>query len=427
MLKRVRFFFSANLVAVLLASALILSEPAPVKACPVPAPATLLALYLRSDLIFTADITSEKDGKILIDEEGYFNIEVLRNLKISSVLKGKPERNFVFTGSEYRNKKPAEETTDEMNFSYAPYEYKGYSKLKVGERYLFFFKKDSKTGQYVLTDSISGYKKLSDADLYIHKKRLNELKLIVKTKENQLEAITEWLVRLLEEPATRWDGVSDLRTSFEALEYEDKVDSEEKEPFVIDKDFNGSAPEIARQLSDSQKEYISSLVFSSIHQEMSGEFYYGLGNIIKHWDKSRLAMYAFSLLQTADKSDAVKVEGMMRYISRLLDDEELFNMIADYPVEDASEQNEEVNEEETAETADESENPTEEVDESVSETEQINDIEIKKSVESEQKTPKLTLAQKREKVLQDFINRYEYLLARGFPVEVETEDELAEK
>lgn len=438
MLKRFRFFFSANLVAVLFISTLILSESAPVKACPPPVPSTLLALYLRSELIFVADVTDEKDGKILIDDENYYRVEVIRNLKVSSILKGKPPRNFQFTDSEYRDKKTAESPANNENgteIRLIRYGYEGGSRIKTGERYLFFFRKDIEANDFSLTDSISGYKKLSDADLFIHKRRIQELKSIVRTKENQLGAITQWLIRLIEEPSTRWDGVYDLNESFNSLESNDESENEDesetKKAFVIDENFNSYTPEIAQNLSDSQKEYISSLAFSSFQQEIDDNFSrysYNLSDLVARWDKSRLVMYVFSFLQTADKSDALKVNAMMEYISGILNDDKLYEIVSDYPVvEDSPEKTEEITEEETAETADESENTTEEVAESVTETEQNNDVKTEKPAESEQKTPELTLAQKREKILQDFINRYEYLLARGFPVEVETEDELAEK
>src|SRR5688500_1471223 len=137
MLKRFRFLvISANLVAALFISTLILSKSEPVKACPPPVPKTLLELYLKSDLIFVADITDEKDGKLLIDDENYHRVEILRNLKVSSVLKGKPPRNFVYADSEYRDKKPVEPAADdesELNYEYFHYGYKGYSKLKSSE------------------------------------------------------------------------------------------------------------------------------------------------------------------------------------------------------------------------------------------------------------------------------------------------------
>lgn len=422
MLKRVRFVFSAALIAILSVSTLILSKPAAVKACPPPPPDTLLALYLRSDLIFLADVTDEKDGEILDDQEDYLYVEILRNLKISSVFKGKPKKNFVFTDTEYRDKKPSENPADTIQITFFQAGYKGSVKVEVGERYLFFFKKDteSETEKYELTDRISGFKKLSSADLHIYKKRIGELEKIVEKKENQLEAITEWLVRCVEEPATRWDGIFDLRASFESLKNEEEPESDEKEPFVIDEDFYSYTPEIAAALSDSQKQRISGFVYSSIQQEMSKNiFYYSLSNLVANWDKPQLAMYAYSFLQTADPTDAERTRSIMEYISNVIDDEELSDLVSSFPVSDESEKTEELIIEEKTEIVTEQVIEVEEPTEPVENTEQETDVLIEKTESSE--TPQPTLSQKREKVLQEFISRYEHLLARGFQPEAETE------
>ncbi|HSK74745.1 MAG TPA: hypothetical protein VK892_23810 [Pyrinomonadaceae bacterium] len=444
MLKRIRFSFSLNLIAGLLLSTLILSKPIPTKACPViPPPKTLLSLYLGSDLIFVADLISEKEGKILNDEEEYYSIEIHRDLKISSVLKGKPPRNFVFTNSDYRNKKPVEERNEEIEeeaeYEYTLYGYKGFSKLGVGERYLFFFRKNNETQQFELTDEVSGYKKLSDADLSIYKKRINELKTITKNKDNQLAAITKWLIRCIEEPSTRWDGAFDLNASFESLEYEDEEEeSEEEESSAINKIFYGGKAEIAKNLSDSQKEYISSILFSSIHQEMSknnfDDFYFGLSNLVSRWDKMRLVMYAYSFFQTADKSDTKKTKDIMEYISNILDDDELEEISSSYPTGDSLDESEELgvlegedieavnvetvnNTEENAAVAENSEENTD--------VEQTTDVQqnsdIKAEAKKEIKPRNLTPAQVREKAIQKFIARYEHLLARGFTPDEENE------
>ena len=427
MLKRVRFFFSASLVAAVFASTLILSIPSPVKACPPPPPKTLLELYLQSDLIFVADLTSQKDGKIEADEKDYLYLQVTSDLRVSSVLKGKPLRNFIFTRLEFRNKNADKEDDVEGDIIYFNGGYKGYSELKVGEKYLFFFKKDAESNEYELTDSVSGYKKLDDADLYIHKKRIEELKSIINKKENQLDAITDWFIRLIEEPSTRWDGAYDLNASFQAWEYEDKEESEE-EPFVIDENFSINTPEIARNLSDSQKEFISSIAFSSIQQEMSegrlNSYYYSLSHLVSRWDKTRLVMFAYSFLQTADKSDAGKIRDIMEYISGILDDNKLYDIVSDYPTGDPSEdaEAEEVVDEENAA---EPENKTEEAIEISQQIEPNENAQAADSKQSKPQAQELTLAQKQENTLQKFISRYEYLLARNF-VDDKAEEEWAE-
>lgn len=424
MLKRVRFVFSAALVAVLSVSTLFLSKPVKIEACPVSPPDTLLKLYLKSDLIFVADVTKEKDGKILADEEDYFFVEVLKDLKISTVLKGKPKPDFVFKDTEYREKKSSEDSTDETTTGYFQTEYEAPLGIKTGERYLFFFKKDSdsETENYDLTDAASGYKKLDNAELKIYEKRIKELEKIVGKKKNQLEAVTEWLVSCVEEPATRWDGIFDLRASLQALEYEEEAD--EKEPFSIDENFDSYTPEIAASLSDSQKERISGIVFSSIQQEISeNSFYYSLSNLITYWDRARLAMYAYSFLQTADPNDAEKTRLIMEYISNVADDEKLSELASAFPIGDESEKTEEVIIEEKTETVTEQVGEVEEPTATIENTEQNTDVIIEKTESSE--NPKPTLSQKREKILQEFVSRYEHLLARGF--QPEPEIELAEK
>ncbi len=454
MLKHIRFFVSAALVTVLLISTLFLSKPISIKACPPSPPDTLLSLYLKSDLIVVADVKSEEDGKIMIDEKDYQNIEVNRNLRVLSVLKGKTAKNFVYTREEYRDKnKTAETAADETVIEYYPFGYKGNSKLTVGEKYLFFFKKDDETERIGLTDWVSGAKKLDDHDLEIHRKRISELKEIIGKKENQLESVTEWLIRCLEEPSTRWDGAFDLAASFEAAEYkeesEEAEETEKTKSFVLDEDFYSRTSEIAENLTDSQKNYISSIYFSSIQnglfEDDANNFYYSLTNLVSHWDKSRIVMYAYNILQTVDKSDSDKTARMMNYISTIIGDERLNEISSGYAGIDAEKGVEKVEGEESeASEADETKNIIEEAGEieeaeTVQETEQIESvqkIEQVENVQSENKkenkketapqTEKLTPAQMREKVLQNFTNRYVYLLARGFAVENENENELAE-
>lgn len=426
MLKRIRFFFSLNLIAGLLLSTLILSKPASIKACPPPPPKTLLSLYLNSDLIFVADFVSEKDGKILHDEEDYYQIQVRKDLRISSMLKGRHSRNFIFTNTDFRNKKNVEkteeETDEEAEYEYTPYGYRGYSELTVGEKYLFFFKKDKETQQYELTDYTSGYKKLSDADLAIYKKRIDELKSITKNKDNQIAEITKWLIRCIEEPATRWDGVFELISSFEDLDYEDEEEeAEEKETLVLGENFYSDEGQIAKNLSDSQKEFISSILFSSIHHEMSknnfDDFYYGLSNLVSRWDKMRLAVFAYSFFQTADKSDAKKIQNMMEYISNVVGDDELEEIASEYLLNDSSEKTVEIVEG-TAEVDGESENKTEEFVEIVRQNEPSAETQVGEIEESESQEQGSTFLQKQEKILQKFTARYEYMLARGFQPDV---------
>lgn len=443
MLKQIRFLTGATFIAVLLVSTLILTVPVKVVACEDAPPATLLALYMNSDLIVVANLTGEKDGKITNDETDYYFIEINRNLRVSSVLKGKTRSNLVFSQSEFRYK--GEQTDEHEEEVYFPYGYKWHQKFQVGERYLFFLKRNPETKQYELTDDVSGAKKLNDYELSIHEKRIEELAAIVGKKENQLSALTEWILRCLEEEATRWDGVFMLNNSFEALEYgsydEESEESEKTEkpankPFVIEKDFYGYTPEIAENLSDSQKERISSILFGSLGQKLfekdADGFNYVFANIVKNWDKTRLAMYAFSLLQMTGREESERTEKLIYYIAGILGDEELYKIVYRYQIADSQPENEETAERQVENAAPEiTENqplePSVETDKqtAVKQIEVINLEENKTqpepSAEVQSEEEKLTFEQKRERVLQDFIKRYEYLLALGFPSAEEQE------
>lgn len=407
MLKKFRVYVSILLITFLLLSPVLFSRQFSAKACPPPPPETLLSLFLRSDVIFVADITSEKDGETTVDEETYQYIDIVRNLNISKVLKGKTGRDFSFTQGEYRAKTSPEEvsTEDETEeYSYNPYGYSDYSELTVGQRYLFFFIKSEETGVYVLADDTTGYRNLNDHDLGIFEDRIAELKNIIALKENQLELLTSWYLKCIEEPSTRWDGVMSLRSSFNALQYQDEEDKAEREKFVFNEEFSEYSPEIAESLSDSQKEFLSGILFSSLQQKMfesnTYNYYNNLENIVKIWDKQRLVMFVFDIFQTADKSDVEKNKSTMRYIAWLVDDRELWDIFSRY---EEAEDNSEVTETESDAAT-------------VSEETKI---EPEIAVQTEEVRP--TPDQIREQVLQDFTNRYYQLLARNFVEEVTEE------
>ncbi len=454
MIKRSRPFLSAVLLTVFAVS-VFLFNPVSVKACDDAPPATLLALYLRSDLIFVAEVRSEKDAEITDDAEAYYFVDVERRLKVSSIIKGRPGAHFVFTQSEYREKKknadeaaPTEQTEEEIEIVHEPYGYKaGDGEIKVGERYLFFFEKDSETNRYNLTDPISGAKKLDDAALEAHENRLKELRSIVRAKKNQAEALTAWLIRLVEDPSTRWDGLFDLNESFRSLEYAAENGEETNDALVLDRNYGGSTA-IAKSLSDAQKEYLSSLLFDRLQRgvyESGDEFYYGLTSLVGRWDKQRVAMYAFGDLQSADRAAADRTKSVMKYLAAVVDDEKLSEIAERFP---ASDNEEEENEEAPAKTSEEvkAEEPTT-VDAAVkSETPVVEpgttpavepptapavDPAVKNEEAAEEpKTiepapKKLTRAEVQEKVLREFNDRYQYLVAIGF--EKAKTDPVAEK
>ncbi len=337
-----RVFACAVVIFVFLCSVCILPETVSAKRCGAEIPDSLLTLYLESDLVVVASIKSEKVLKITDEYEYGKYLEVEKSLEISDTLKGRDLDSVTFNISEFKSKNT--ENT-------AEYSEDGEVYPKVGDKALFFLTKNAETNLYELADYSSGMKKLEDAELDVYEKRIKELKQIVATKKNQLPKLAEWLVRLTEEPITRTEGIIDLEGSFRALEYaleeaqaetaEDKEIVSPKEPILLDKNFRAdNTPEIAKLLTDSQKQRLSNVFLLSINEHLiklnnsGGEEEitpdYELISLTKHWDKTYLAMTSFAFLQNTDSSNGRKVSYLLNVIALFLDDEKLYEISGNY-------------------------------------------------------------------------------------------------
>jgi len=142
----------------------------------------------------------------------------------------------------------------------------------------------------------------------------------------------------------------DLEGSFRALQYADEeqaVTAEEKEnisikePILLDKNFRAeNTPEIAKLLTDSQKQRLSNLFLLSINEhliklndaggkeEITPD--YELISLTKHWDKTYLAMTSFAFLQNTDSSNGRRVSYLMSVVALFLDDEKLYETSGNY-------------------------------------------------------------------------------------------------
>lgn len=333
-----RLFVSAAVVFVLLFSLCVL-QPAKVSArkrCPVEIPDSLLTLYLKSDLIVVASIESERFLKTIEEYDHGSTYEAEKSLRIFETLRGRNSDSAAFRESGYKPKNP--EQSDETSADAQP---------NVGDKALFFLTKD-KDGFYRLSDSASGVKALEASDLNVYVKRIAELKRITATKKNQFEKLTEWLVRLAEEPVTREEGTVDLQASFRALEYETEGGEQDEEQeaanvktLVLDEDFRAeNTSEIAKLLTDSQKQRLSNALlfvvnndltkFNDAESEKEVTPDYQFISLVANWNKTSLAMTAFAFLQNAGDSNRHKVTYLLDIITHLLEDEELYTISSDY-------------------------------------------------------------------------------------------------
>ncbi|HEU4593545.1 MAG TPA: hypothetical protein VFS10_00150 [Pyrinomonadaceae bacterium] len=86
--------------------------------------------------------------------------------------------------------------------------------FKKGDRLLLFLNYDDGQNAYRVNDMRHGAKKLSDEDLKIYLRRIEELSAILLKDKPDEQEIVEWLVRCAEEPATRWEGAYELYAGY---------------------------------------------------------------------------------------------------------------------------------------------------------------------------------------------------------------------
>lgn len=326
MFKSSQKVFSAILIAFLFVFLFI--TPNSTKACE-EEPQTLLSLYLYSDLIILAELDSSNIIKREDESEYGYSVQIERNLKIIQILKGQPNlKDISFVNYEYRENPNAQVSSDEMMETDHSYydRYVDISKIKSGDKYLFFLTKDEENKNYVLTDYNSAVKDVS-GKFDIYKKSIAELTAISESKENQMQRLAEWIVKSIEEPETRQDGIRDLSESFYSLEYVEENAEEQIKPAVFDKTFTLYESKIAETLSDSQKSRISGVLYPMLQEAWFGEkpqyVHYGIASILGSFNRSRLAIHSFNMLRSVDKKDSERKEVIMSFLTDVVGDTDL--------------------------------------------------------------------------------------------------------
>lgn len=338
MLKRNHTFLSAIFTAVLL-TAFVFFSPQSAAACAEP-PATLLRLYLHSQLIVIADFHGDEPFVVESDDEYGSWGTIQRNLSVVRVIRGGTDlERLSFQSYEWKPKldETATDGTDEEMHEY-DFGMKEVE-LRPGGRYLFFLNQaEDEENEFYLADDYTGIKEIS-GKYSINLERLEKLQEIATSKEVQIGQLTEWLVTNIEDPITRYDGLSDLTESFYALKYEeDAVDPENPEqevrPFALDENFTTYSPALAESLTDSQKSRISSVLFSSIQEAWFGgtseQVDYSLTFMVGFWERPRLALYGYNMLQSLDPNDQDKKLQVMEFISNIVEDESLSSAYYEY-------------------------------------------------------------------------------------------------
>lgn len=331
MLKKSRLYFSAIVAAVVLASLLVTSN---VKACEEP-PQTFLTLYMNSDLIVLAKYESNGEAKKTNEDEYGYSLETPRNLAISKVYKGRQDlENVSFIYFDYvpnpaKSDVPAEE--------YDSHESEGFfnvSKMKIGGEYLVFLKKNSETGEYGITDYVSGIRE-ADKNLSVYEKNMTELAEIAAAKKNQHAKLAEWMVKNIEDPLMRDDAISDLSESFYGMKYpEESGAGKNQGPFVVNEGYGIYTVGVAAKLTPAQMNRISAALYPMLQQAWFAEkpeyANYGISTILRSIDKSKLALHAYNTMHSVSKDDVERKNVIMEFLTGAVEDETLSSIFYEY-------------------------------------------------------------------------------------------------
>lgn len=328
MLKKSRLYFSAMLSALVLASLLVTAN---VKACEED-PQSFLTLYMNSDLVVIARYDSESEPQKANEDEYGYSLETRRKLVFTKIFKGQKDLKSVsFAYSQYVAK-PSQVTPETEETTTAEYEeYFELSKIKIGGEYLFFLTKNKETGEYSVTDYVSGVKEL-DKHLALYEKNLGELERIVAAKENQTELLAEWIVRSIENKDSRDDGISDLAESFYGLSWQEEDEKYKgKGPFVVSEEGYGTyTVGVANHLTQQQKDRVSAVLYPMLRDAWFAETpeyaTHGISAILGGINRSRLAVYAYSSMQSIGKSDVERRRIIGEFLYDMSADEEFNNI-----------------------------------------------------------------------------------------------------
>jgi hypothetical protein len=328
MLRKSRLYFSAVLAAFVLASLLMTAN---VKACE-EEPLTFLSLYMNSDLIVVARYDSESEPKKANEDEYGYSLESQRKLVFTKVFKGQDDLKSVsFAYSQYvpnpnQNNSEAEEENEEYEHSF------DVSKIKIGGEYLFFLTRNKVTGEYSVTDYVSGVKEI-DKNLSLYEKNLSELEQIASAKENQYELLTEWIVKSIENAESREDGLGDLAESFYGLNYqEEDPNYKGKGPFVVNEEGYGTyTVGVAKHLTPAQKERVSAVLYPMLQAAWFAEtpqyVNSGVSSILGGINKSLLAIYSYNSRQSVGKNDFERRRIISEFLSDTIGDEGFSNLL----------------------------------------------------------------------------------------------------
>ena len=333
MLRKSRLYFYVICAALVLVSLLMTSGA---RACEEP-PQTLLALYMNSDLVVLAKYENDGESKKSYEDEYGYTLDIERNLSLTKIYKGQKDLktiSFVFSEYHPNPNNTSSEGESEEEIAHEGENFFDVSKIRIGGEYLFFLSKDKETGKYSVTDYYSGARDITGKSA-VYEKNLSQLKEIAAAKENQYSLLTEWIVRNIEDPEMREDGIRDLSESFYGLSYQDEDPNfKGKGPFVINEGYGIYTVGVAKRLTQAQKARVSAVLYPMLQESWFAEkpeyANFGISAILGGINKSRLAVYTYNSLQSVAKTDVERKRIITEFLIDAVSDETLSKIYYDY-------------------------------------------------------------------------------------------------
>ena len=299
-------------------------------ACPGPPPQPLRALYTQSDLIVIAQVGKTEVTRIKNSDDDVELSFLKTALLISSTLKGAPQETVFVDRETYGDYRDQLGSANE------------------GQTFLVFLNKNPEGEGYDIDNMSFGLKQLSDDHLKVYVSRIEELASIMKAEQPSETEIVEWLVRCVEEPATRWEGAFDLAANNYTQQSEEMSINEGASTELSEESPQSEASETPVERAYPNEGWIQSLPVAPteinylslltaeqkerlttalINGELVSDRDSYLIEIVEAWDDPRLVPYLLSQLRQIDNASSYYADSVMMIIAQKLDDETLKGIV----------------------------------------------------------------------------------------------------
>lgn len=327
---------SIILLAVYLLPAFAMPANAAARRSPVKFPATLLSLYRQSDTILIGRYDRKDDAEITRIEENYSVVNTKIHFDISSALKGETIKFLTINDEEFRYRLTSGENGEpgkEVAFVEDAGSPDPLAQPSIGDTVLLFLKRGDDGKSLEPADYRDGIKKVSATELSVYVDRIKELDSIFSTRSVKPAAVAGWLVRCVEDPATRWDGAYELLQAFRRLDWQQQTERPKKSETSgtgddnVNQDPLFDTAKYAEALTGQQKAALTNIVIgfdhrSSATSNTAKDLNRGdreLIALVKRWGGAAMSASLLQCLRSRAFS-APENSNLMRSVAEILDD-----------------------------------------------------------------------------------------------------------